>query len=389
MKKTYRISMPMWAVPQQEEYFQKLALQGLFVEKIGAYLTRFVRGPKKKLVYRLEAAPSRGQPPEEEQRQFYESCGWNYVCQNGYFNVFSAQFPVNELHTDSTYQKETLAPIRKGLRKEWLGSLFGVAVILAINVFAFRLTSIRGDLTFLEGVVLLLMEVGPWIPMLLCLLLILTLVRSGVAASFFSHYIKAVGMGKALRPVKFKRMLNLRRIWMAVMGLLWIAILMWVISAYGNAPIPMGEEPDGQYLLHLEELDPGITVLQGEDQLGNESGKTKVNSSLFAPVQLYNYQYAEGEKLIWMRQNYLRKRDFFSSQCVAAAISKQKFLKEPQAFPADSLPGGIDSGFYGNWEKGAVELVLTSDDRILCIQYYGGAKTPDEVLQMAATVLIS
>ena len=58
MKRSYRLSLPGWAVPQREEYFEKMAARGLFVKKCGFYLTRFEKGEPCSVCYRLDAARS-------------------------------------------------------------------------------------------------------------------------------------------------------------------------------------------------------------------------------------------------------------------------------------------------------------------------------------------
>lgn len=54
-KRSYKLSLPRWALAQRESWYAELAARGLRVQKAGAMLTRFAPGSA-----RAPALPLRG-----------------------------------------------------------------------------------------------------------------------------------------------------------------------------------------------------------------------------------------------------------------------------------------------------------------------------------------
>ncbi len=53
-KRSYKLSLPRWALAQRESWYAEFAARGLRVQKAGAMLTRFAPAPPARLRYRFE-----------------------------------------------------------------------------------------------------------------------------------------------------------------------------------------------------------------------------------------------------------------------------------------------------------------------------------------------
>ena len=70
-KRSYKLSLPRWALAQRESWYAELAARGLRVQKAGAMLTRFAPAPPARLRYRFEVGSDEGSLPAG-QKEFYE-----------------------------------------------------------------------------------------------------------------------------------------------------------------------------------------------------------------------------------------------------------------------------------------------------------------------------
>ena len=86
-KRSYKLSLPRWALAQRESWYAELAARGLRVQKAGAMLTRFAPAPPARLRYRFEVGSDEGSLPAG-QKEFYEECGWQYVLNDRPLHLF-------------------------------------------------------------------------------------------------------------------------------------------------------------------------------------------------------------------------------------------------------------------------------------------------------------
>lgn len=125
-----------WYIGEHESWFSDLAEQGLFLDKMGNVTCRFKKGAPQKMNYRIELTSKKGM--SDEQIDFYEDNGWDFVTNNRAFYVFSS--PVErqapEIHTDPAEQAETLSFITRQLKSSSIMTVFAalgsIAFALAI-----------------------------------------------------------------------------------------------------------------------------------------------------------------------------------------------------------------------------------------------------------------
>lgn len=386
MKHVYRFSLPGWAVPQQEEFYALMARRGLFVEKRGFLLTRFSKGDPAELLYRLDAAPSRGQPPEEERLQFYERCGWHFVCKADYFHLYCAEKGAGELHTDAAWQNETLLPVRKSLRDELIGA--GVQVVFWLLLFFLNFWvngGIRGDLTVSETTVLFLAQCGFVLPALLILLILLKLFTSALAMHGFTNYLRSV-RGEKITRLSLRGFLFCEYGTAMFYAAVFLALICTLILLTPRT-VPMGQEPSSQVLLRLEQLEPNATVLQGTGSIGQESGQTEVVDVPLASLQLHNLQLSDTNgNTPWLDQHYIQLSGPLDPVLVAQSMAKYLSLGDPLPVK-EPLPAGIDCAFLDDSRTDLIELCLASENRILHIQYLGSTSDAQTVMALASQAL--
>ena len=87
MKRRYALHPMEFAIGETEQFYSEMAAKGWFLEKRGAWFSRFRRGEPAAMRYRVELADLRFLDPyyglPEEQISVYEECGWKYVTGHG------------------------------------------------------------------------------------------------------------------------------------------------------------------------------------------------------------------------------------------------------------------------------------------------------------------
>ena len=136
MKRRYALHPMEFAIGETEQFYSEMAAKGWFLEKRGAWFSRFRRGEPAAMRYRVELADLRFLDPDhglpEEQISVYEECGWKYVTGHGLFHIFSSPTDSDapEFYTDPRQQ----ALVLRGLRRSYVSSWILLIVIFAINI---------------------------------------------------------------------------------------------------------------------------------------------------------------------------------------------------------------------------------------------------------------
>lgn len=136
MKRRYRRHFDDYAIGENEKFYSDMAARGWFLEKRGAYFSRFRRGEPADMRYRIEVSAPRFLEETclpEEQVAVYEDCGWEYVTSCGMIHVFSspAGSDAPEFYADPAQQAATLKALRRGYIWAWVP----VTVMLLFNFF--------------------------------------------------------------------------------------------------------------------------------------------------------------------------------------------------------------------------------------------------------------
>ena len=140
-KRSYKLSLPRWALAQRESWYAELAARGLRVQKAGAMLTRFAPAPPARLRYRFEVGSDEGGLPAG-QKEFYEECGWQYVLNDRPLHLFCApeQTDAPDLHTDPAALADSLKTLRGSILSQALGTALWALLMFAQLTYLGRYT---------------------------------------------------------------------------------------------------------------------------------------------------------------------------------------------------------------------------------------------------------
>ena len=149
MKKKYYFHPSSFSLSEIEEFYEEKARKGLFLEKRGDYLSRFLVDEPKELLYRVEVVDYKKEENRnisEVQVAVYEDAGWNYVCGNKYIHVFSAdkEADVPELYYEPLEQIETVKILRQSDIKAIFTTLILWLFIFFMNFASFQAKSVSG-----------------------------------------------------------------------------------------------------------------------------------------------------------------------------------------------------------------------------------------------------
>ena len=140
-KRSYKLSLPRWALAQRESWYAELAARGLRVQKAGAMLTRFAPAPPARLRYRFEVGSDEGGLPAG-QKEFYEECGWQYVLNDRPLHLFCAPEHTDapDLHTDPAALADSLKTLRGSILSQALGTALWALLMFAQLTYLGRYT---------------------------------------------------------------------------------------------------------------------------------------------------------------------------------------------------------------------------------------------------------
>lgn len=268
VKRSYRFSLPTWAVTQREDYYERMAARGLFVRRCGGIVTSFERGEPQRRLYRLDASQERNTEPPEEQRRLYESCGWTFVCKSDWFNLYTAQPGTEELHTDGEWQSETLRPMRRSLRNDLIAKAL-YAVFCVVLFLVSSLPFSRG-MTLWESVQLTTAALGWLAPITLGYILLQV---GSLAFSFaaFSGYVRRLRAGRPRAAVSGRAFVACHMGLNALGVVLLLGVFVLWLAAIPRT-VPLEQASGKEHIVRLEQLDPDAELFVGTGNGGIESG---------------------------------------------------------------------------------------------------------------------
>ena len=136
MKQTKRVwwSFSLWEADAFEQYLEKMATQGWFLESVGGSVMKFHRAePAKRryaalLVPRSSSLTGADSWKAEQFRKQCQEAGWNFECSGTFWQIFYTTDDAVERTGDMTEEKQFL--IQKSLSWTWSVKLFYPVLII-------------------------------------------------------------------------------------------------------------------------------------------------------------------------------------------------------------------------------------------------------------------
>jgi len=250
-----------------QTWLEDMAAHGLVLEADGTFLGVFTFQKTTPRKYRYRLAPIKDKKgffsdssdgPSEEEQEFSEKCGWEYLVRYGSFYIYRATGEnVRPLHTDPTVHSMALEAVKKQQQSTIISLILNFIIysLLSHNLFSFFRSGAVIGLVF----VLNLLAFGFW------------LITSSIAAVVrLSRYQKRLQQGDGLEQSKNwkEHALLVRSIKLLPTVCLLIFLFSWFNSismAYNN--IPLTEYAQDPPFAVLEDIFPEAEIDRAADFL--------------------------------------------------------------------------------------------------------------------------
>lgn len=386
MKKKYDFHPSSFSLSEIEEFYEEKARKGLFLEKRGANLSRFLVDEPKELLYRVEVVDYKKEENRkisEVQVAVYEDAGWNYVCGNKYIHVFSAdkEADVPELYYEPQEQIETVKILRKSDIKAVFTTLILWLFIFFMNFASSHAKSLSEFTQMIRNNFYIMLVDTPVIFLVLSLILFIGIGELILGIYSSQYYISKLRKGIPFREIRpfakklkpwFKRIMIVSISGILLMGLLEVASM-----EKENDPSAM----DGPYMT-LEDF--GIEKADGSEKpyymvdsykrresIWGEVVKTvEYSNAVYSSTSLYQDVYE-------VRNDKLRKN-------LAEAFSESGYFSLNMDDPEKITVPGMDEVYVVN--EG--EMVVVKDDFVIRMLYHLDEEiTREEILSKLSEIL--
>ena len=129
----YLTPVSLYDMAAMEQWLERMAQRGRFLVDAGPLLSWFEKGEPRAVRCRAEPLDTESPIPTQERLDYYESCGWHYLCTvKSFYRIFQSGDPAaEELHTDPV----VLAAGMRDLEERLGMTLVYLAIFLPLLVF--------------------------------------------------------------------------------------------------------------------------------------------------------------------------------------------------------------------------------------------------------------
>lgn len=386
MNRRYRLHFDNYAIGENEKLYSDMAAQGWFLEKRGAYFSRFRRGEPAEMRYRIEvSAPGFLEETDlpEEQVAVYEDCGWKYVTSSGLIHVFSspAGSGAPEFYADPAQQAATLRALRRGYVWAWVP----VTVMLLFNfLMAAAMSGGTGEVLGKWGAEFRLGWVAATALILFAgALLVWGLYEFAHAAWRMGRLYRRMRKGIPLDHSPKGRMLLHRTVSGVLLGIVAVFGLLTLWQWVSKETRDLPETADGPYLM-LADL--GIKGERSALFYDDRTSKITVERSLLAThYDVFECvdQGSGGEGEAWMYQDVYRLSPWVDREVfIRSLMEDATFARSPENFREMAV-----EGLEGAWVSGNLECIAVKGDLAAYVTVLGQGQEYEETLEAALTAL--
>ncbi|MFH5837240.1 DUF2812 domain-containing protein [Proteiniclasticum sp. C24MP] len=386
MKKKYYFHPSSFSLSEIEEFYEEKARKGLFLEKRGDYLSRFLVDEPKELLYRVEVVDYKKEENRnisEVQVAVYEDAGWNYVCGNKYIHVFSADKEANvpELYYEPLEQIETVKILRKSDIKAIFTTLILWLFIFFMNFASFQAKSVSGFIQMIRNNLYIMLIDTPSLFLAVSLILFIGIGELILGIYSSQHYISKLRKGIPFREIRpfakklkpwFKRIMAVSVSAILLMGLLEVASM-----EKENDPSAM----DGPYMT-LEDF--GIEKADGSEKpyymVDSYKRRESIWGEVVKTVEYSNAVYSSTS----LYQDVYEVRNAKLRKNLAEAFSESGYFSLNMDDPEKITVSGMDEVYVVN-ER---EMVVVKDDFVIRMLYHLNEEiSQEEILSKLSEVL--
>lgn len=377
-----------WRIGEHESWLSDMSLQGLHLYKIGPYFTHFKKGEPKRMEYRIEV--TKDKCISDEQIEFYEENGWDYITSYQSFHVFASLEENNalELHTDPSEQAFTLQQLNKSF----------ILIVIGIALCSALISGMVGAIWFLDGTPVYQLVEG-------------YVIQQSIACLFVLYYLYYATNGmlaiQALRRnLKEGKAINHHAPWKKGFRKNQVFTVFFIAIAFGSAALPwiqlakseaatLPEEGTNLPFVRLVDIEQDQKLVRGEEYMRDGVDWTNfytTNWSPFAPVQYEMNENCVAEGVdgsdIYSPSIYSEVYQLtfnaFAKPLVSDLIKWNSIGDEKEIFVEKSYIG-FDHLFISE-EDEMKKLVAAKGNVVVYIRYFGYAEI-EMIIEKAAEKL--
>ena len=374
-----------WDIVEHESWYTHMALQGLFLKKKGVFFTYFEQQASQKMKYRIEVSKK---ALSDEQIDFYESAGWQYVTHYNYFHVFSSPAELNapEIHTDPTEQANTLKDLNRMLMFNWILTIIAGMIYLGMAWAIF----------FLDGTpVRQLVQGSTTSQLFLPIFMFLIMLQTAQAALSIRRLKKNLQSGIPLQhDITWQKKSWKQQAWhilyfsLAIIGCSLSFSQLYVMD-YGT----LAEEDARFPSINLAEIEQNEQLIRGNDWFKGKDYHnmystgwnpfTKTQYTVEQTGVVPNRQWADGsgDYEPSIETEFYEVRFEILTQPLANDLMKWYAFTEEQPY-ANVADARFDQ-LYTREDYPKVEVAAVKDKQVVYVRYFGEAKLTDVVEQVA------
>ena len=386
MKKKYYFHPSSFSLSEIEEFYEEKARKGLFLEKRGDYLSRFLVDEPKELLYRVEVVDYKKEENRkisEVQVAVYEDAGWNYVCGNKYIHVFSAdkEADVPEFYYEPLEQIETVKILRKSDIKAIFTTLILWLFIFFMNFASFQAKSVSGFTQMIRNNLYIMLIDTPSLFLAVSLILFIGIGELILGIYSSQYYISKLRKGipfREIRPFAKKLKPWFKRIMAVSVSAILLTGLLEVAS------IQKEKDPsamDGPYMT-LEDF--GIEKADGSEKpyymVDSYKRRKTIWGEVVKVVEYSNAAYSSTS----LYQDVYEVRNAKLRKNLAEAFSENGYFSLNMDDPEKITVSGMDEVYVVN-ER---EMVVVKDDFVIRMLYHLDEEiTREEILSKLSEIL--
>jgi hypothetical protein len=271
-------------IGEQESWLQDMALEGLFIKKVGRVFCRFEKAEPMQMKYRI--VPARDMPMTMQMKQASAENGWDYVTSYSAFHLYSSPAQANapELQIPPADYAKRL----KRLSDMFLAAILGFVVYGAIQIFQGYYNFSESKTPYLD-----MLNAYPLVTILLLVFLVCLLVNSIIMAVSINKLMKSLSAGNPIdhnAPWQKER----RTGWIKAVAFFIFFVFVLVFpftqtTVIGSERKTLPQETGSLPIVRLAEIENNPGLIRDEENAGDDvdySNSIAQAASLLAPVQI-------------------------------------------------------------------------------------------------------
>ena len=274
----------MHRIGEQESWLQDMALEGLFIKRVGRVFCLFERAESEPMKYRI--VPARSMPMTIQMKKASAENGWDYVTSYSAFHLYSSPVHANapELQIPPADYAERL----KRLSDRYNAFILGLIVYAILQIAGVFINFAESETPYLD-----MLDSSPLAIILLLIFLMCLLTNSIITAVSINKLMKSLSAGNPIdHNAPWQKERKAGWIKAVVFTIFFVFVLAFpitqtTVNSRGEKPLP--QETGSLPIVRLAEVENNPGLVRDEENAGDDmdyNNSITRASSILAPVQI-------------------------------------------------------------------------------------------------------